>query len=57
MHKFMIHFQSAAYSNELYDVFGRNIYSLEKAIKTAEDMYGSKGWEVYNGIESENRFR
>lgn len=56
VHKFKIHFQGSAYSEELYDERGREIFSLDKAVEEAERQFGPRGWEVFNGQEAENRF-
>lgn len=52
MNKFMIHFQGSPYSNELYDLRGREVFTLEAAIATAEEQYPDDSWEIYNGSES-----
>jgi hypothetical protein len=50
--KFMILMDGAFYANELYDDYGRHVYTLEKAIRAAKKFHARKGWEVYNGHEA-----
>lgn len=52
--KFMIHFQGADSSNELYDERGREIFDLETAKSEAERQFPKDAWEIYNGQESFN---
>lgn len=51
MPKFMIHFRGAAYSNELYDERGREVFELEAAKDAAAALYPDAEYELYNGEE------
>lgn len=55
--RFMIHFQGAPYSNELYGATGDYVYDLDEAVTEATEQFGPAGWEVYNGHEASNRFK
>ncbi len=39
----------------LYDHGGSPVYTLEEAIETAEQLYGDRWTEVYNGEVGEER--
>lgn len=54
--KFMIHFRGSAYSNELYDDRGREVFTLEDAIEAAESQYSGDEYEIYNGNEAHSTF-
>lgn len=49
--KFMIHFQGAVYSNELYDERGRECLDIETAKEAALSQFPNSAWEIYNGEE------
>lgn len=49
---FMIHFQGASFSNNLYNARGEYIYTLTEAIEAASEQFQYSSWEVYNGQEA-----
>lgn len=52
---FRVEFIGAFYSGELYDIRGREVFTLAEAAEAAEDVYGD-GWScVYNGSEAIDR--
>jgi len=52
MSKFMILFEGAACSCELYDHEGKHVYTLQEAIEIADSQWPNSNWVVYNGKES-----
>lgn len=52
---FKVTFVGSFYSSELYDRHGKEVFTLDDAIQTAEELYGEDWKEVFNGQEGISR--